>query len=96
MENDEEKFENFLENLAIVILRKLDFFNIYMKNLAEEVGVDEASRVEPEILKILSSMDPIFFLAKRELDMGRIMVSTELRDIERQKIGEVIAESLRL
>ena len=96
MGSDEEKFKNFLENLAIVILRKLDFFNIYMKNLAEKVGEDEAGRVEPEILKILSSMDPIFFLSKRELDMGRIIASTELKDIEGRKIGEVIAESLRL
>ena len=96
MGSDEEKFKNFLENLAIVILRKLDFFNIYMKNLAEEVGEDEAGRVEPEILIILSSMDPIFFLSKREMDMGRIIASTELNDIEGRKIGEVIAESLRL
>ncbi len=96
MQSDEEVFINFLENLAIVVLRKLDFFNIYMRNLAEEVGEDEADRVEPEILKFISSMDPIFFLTKRELDMGKIIASSELKDIDRKKIGELIADSLRL
>jgi hypothetical protein len=96
LQSDEEVFINFLENLAIVVLRKLDFFNIYMRNLAEEVGEDEADRVEPEILKFISSMDPIFFLTKRELDMGKIIASSELKDIDRKKIGELIADSLRL
>lgn len=96
MQSDEEVFINFLENLAIVVLRKLDFFNIYMRNLAEEVGEDEADRVEPEILKFISSMDPIYFLTKRELDIGKIIASSELKDIDRKKIGELIADSLRL
>lgn len=96
MQSDEEVFINFLENLAIVVLRKLDFFNIYMRNLAEEVGEDEADRVEPEILKFISSMDPIYFMTKRELDIGNIIASSELKDIDRKKIGELIADSLRL
>lgn len=96
MQSDEEVFINFLENLAIVVLRKLDFFNIYMRNLAEEVGEDEADRVEPEILKFISSMDPIYFMTKRELDIGKIIASSELKDIDRKKIGELIADSLRL
>ena len=96
MQSDEEVFINFLENLAIVVLRKLDFFNIYMRNLAEEVGEDKADRVEPEILKFISSMDPIYFMTKRELDIGKIIASSELKDIDRKKIGELIADSLRL
>ncbi len=96
MENEDEKFENFLENVSVIILRKIDFFNIYMKNLADEAGKEVAGRVEPDILKIISSMEPEYFLSKRELELGSIIASTELSDIDRNKIGEMISKSLHL
>ena len=96
MGSDNEKFENFLGNVSVIILRKVDFFNIYMKNLSGEVGEEEAGRVEPMILKALSMMEPGLFLSKRELEMGCIIASTELKDINRKKIGEMISEALNL
>ena len=94
MDSDEEKFENFLKNISVIIMRKIAFFKIYMKTLADEVGEVEAKHLDPDILKTLSSMDPQFFVSKKELEAGSIIASTELEDIDRKKIGEIISESL--
>jgi hypothetical protein len=94
MKSDEEIFGNLLINLSVIILRKIDFFNIYTKELAATVEESEIYDITPRILDILATMDSFLFMSKEELDLGTLIDSTQLGDLDREKIGNEISRLL--
>ena len=96
MDSEELIFRNFMKNMAVITLRKLDFAKIFIIMLSEEIGKQEAEENTPKIIEIVGSLDYMLFLSEMENKVKQIIVGTKIDDLDRKKIGEIISEKLHL
>ncbi len=91
-----EPLENFLRNSNIIFARKLNFLVIFLERLKPQAKEGIIPEDLTKIAKIISLLDPVMFLSKKELDYKCIILNTKLEELDREKIGYEIAKRLGL
>ena len=89
-----DKIKNFSENYIIISSRKIDFVVKFIKNLASEKGIILSPDAISRIVDIVAKLEPILFLSPRELKENRIYLNTPMEELDRNRIGEKIADGL--
>ena len=94
MEDADDRDMNFSENFVIISSRKTDFLTRFIEKLKFESKERITPDIISEIVHVVASLDPLLFVSPKELREGHLYLDTSLEDLDRDKIGEQIADRL--
>ncbi len=94
MGNEEDREMNFSENFLIISSRKADFLTKFIDRLRREDSETLSPSTISEIVGIVAFLDPLLFVSPKELKDGHLHLETTLEELDREKIGNEIADRI--
>ncbi len=91
---DEDREENFAENMLIITARKSDFLEAFLRGL-EQSECEIGPALKSIVMQAIAETDPLLFVTHEEKNRRRLNLKAELSKEEKKQIGTAIVNTLK-